>query len=157
MLRGYTIKLYPNAAQAELLGKHFGCCRWVYNEMIKINQKKYHRTGKSLSGYDMQSYLPNLKKQYPWLTEVNSQSLQIVCHNLADAYNWFFKGLARYPAFKKRGRGASFTCISSAYIEGNHIRLPKLGRIRFRGGDRPEGKIRRFTIKEKAGKYYASV
>lgn len=140
-----------------MLGKHFGCCRWVYNEMIRINQKKYHRTGKGLSGYDMQSYLPKLKKQYPWLAEVNSQSLQIVCHNLADAYNRFFKGLGRYPTFKKHDKGASFTCITNSRIGAHHLRLPKLGMIRFRGGDCPEGKIRRFTISEKAGKYYASV
>ncbi len=63
----------------------------VYNKMIEINQKKYHRTGKGVSGYDMQSYLPKIKKQYPWLLDVNAQSLQIVCHNLADAYSKFFK------------------------------------------------------------------
>ena len=156
MLRGYTIKLYPNKAQRELLGKHFGCTRWVYNEMISINQKRYHRTGKGLSGYDMQGYLPKLKKQYPWLAEVNSQSLQIVCHNLGRAYTGFFKGQTRYPRRKKRGRD-SFICVTNSRIEGNHIRLPKLGKIRFRGGDQPDGKTKRFTIRERAGNYYASI
>src|ERR1035437_4397629 len=102
MLRGYSIKLYPNKEQAVLLDKHCGSCRWVYNQMIVINQKKYHRTGKGLSGFDMQSYLPKLKKQYPWLTEVNSQSLQIVCHNLADAYGKFFRKHGGYPKIKKK-------------------------------------------------------
>lgn len=157
MLRGYIIKLYPNNTQKILLGKHFGCCRWVYNEMIRINQKKYHRTGRGLSGYDMQSYLPKLKKQYPWLAEVNSQSLQIVCHNLADAYNRYFKKLGKYPTFKKKSRATSFTCINDSRIEEHHIRLPKLGMIRYRGGDCPEGRIKRFTIWERAGKFYASV
>jgi len=157
MLRGYTVRLYPNKAQRVLLDKHFGCCRWVYNEMVKINQKKYHRTGKSLSGYDMQSYLPKLKKQYPWLTEVNSQSLQIICHNLADAYGKFFKKQSGYPSFKKKGYGESFTCINNSRLLDQHIRLPKLGLIRYRGGDCPKGKIKRFTVKESAGKYYASI
>ncbi len=157
MFKGYTVKLYPNNSQQELLKKHFGCCRWVYNEMIRINQKKYHRTGNGVSGYDMQSYLPKLKKQYPWLAEVNSQSLQLVCHNLGNAYNRFFRGITRYPTFKKRGSRASFTSINHSRIEGNHIRLPKLGRIRFRGGDQPEGKTKRFTVIEKAGSYYASI
>ncbi len=157
MLRGYVIKLYPNKAQEELLNKHFGCCRWVYNEMIRINQKKYHRTGRGLSGYDMQSYLPKLKKQYSWLSEVNSQSLQIVCHNLADAYNRFFKKQTKYPVFKKKGNDASFTCINYSWIEENHIRLPKLGKIRYRGGNCPNGNIRRFIIRKKANSFYASV
>jgi putative transposase len=157
MQKGYLIRLYPNKAQSDLLGKHFGCCRWVYNHMIEINQKRYHRTGKGMSGYDMQNMLPKLKKQYPWLAEVNSQSLQIVCHNLAEAYNRFFKKVAKYPVFKKKRNGGSFTCINNSRIEGKHIRLPKLGMIRFRGGKPPTGIPKRFTIREKAGKFYASI
>jgi len=157
MLRAYQVKLYPNQQQIELLDKHFGCCRWVYNEMIRINQKAYHRRGKSLSGYDMQSYLPNLKKQYPWLTEVNSHSLQIVCHNLAEAYGRFFRKQGGYPQFKRKGDSESFTSMKHSRIEGNKIRLPKLGMIRFRGGDRPEGKIKRFTVKKSVSGYYVSV
>lgn len=156
MLRGYTFKLYPNVQQSLLLDKHFGSTRWVYNEMIRINQKSYRRRGKSLSGFDMQSYLPKLKKQYPWLSEVNSQALQIVCHNLADAYGKFFKKQGGYPRFKKKGESDSFTCVNNSRIEGNKLRLPKLGTIRFRAGDRPEGKIKRFTIRKMASGYYGS-
>lgn len=154
MYRGYKVKLYPNKEQAELLDKHFGCARWVYNEMIKINQKKYHRTGKGLSGYDMQSYLPKLKKQYPWLKEVSASAMQIVCHNLADAYNRFFKKLGGYPTFKKHGTD-SFTA-PRGYFKGNKIVLPKLGAMTYRGGKMPEGAIRKFTVSKSAGNYYCS-
>ncbi len=157
MLRGYTVKIYPNKTQEDLLSKYLGCCRWVYNHMIEINQKKYHRTGRGLSGYDMQNYLPKIKKQYPWLTEVGSQALQITCHNLAQAYNNFFKGRTRYPRFRKRGRKDTFTCINNSWIDEKHVRLPKLGKIRYRGGEMPAGKPRRFTIRERAGKYYCSI
>jgi putative transposase len=125
--------------------------------MIVIQQKRYHRTGKGMSGYDLQNMLPKLKKQYPWLAEVNSQSLQIVCHDLAGAYTRFFKKKAKYPAFKKKGHGGSFTCINNSRFEDKHIRIPKVGLIRFRGGDKPDGEIKRFTIKERAGKFYASI
>lgn len=154
MHKGFVIKLYPNKVQTKLLERHFGACRWVYNKMIEINQKKYHRTGKGLSGYDMQSYLPKLKKQYTWLSEVNSQSLQIVCHNLADAYNKFFRKQGGYPNFKKKAHN-SFSTIGDSYFKGNKVRLPKLGLITFRGGDMPEGKLKRITVKKVAGCYYA--
>jgi len=157
MHRGFTVKIYPNKAQEELLGKNFGCCRWVYNHMLVISQKKYHRTGKTLSGRDMQYYLPKLKKQYPWLAEAGSQSLQIVCHNLADAYNRFFKGLAKYPKFRKKGSRGSFTCINNSRINETHVRIPKIGEIRYRGGDIPNGIAKRFVINERAGKYYCSI
>jgi len=157
MNRAYFIQLYPNQKQAELLDKHFGCARWVYNKMIEINQKKYHRTGKSLSGYDMQSYLPKLKKQYPWLAEVNSQSLQIVCHNLADAYGRFLKKQSGYPKFKRQNGQGSFSSINDSALLDKHIKLPKLKLIRYRGGDCPQGQIKRFIVSKSAGKYYASV
>ena len=156
MYRGYTVKLYPNKAQAQMLERHFGCSRWVYNEMIRINQKAYHRRGQSLSSYDMSSYLPKLKKQYPWLAEATAQSLQVVCHNLADAYGRFFKKQAGYPAFKRKGEAESFTCIDNSRFEGNRLRLPKLGLIRYRGGVMPEGKVNRFTVRKTATGYFAS-
>lgn len=157
MLRGYTVKIYPNKAQAELLGKHFGCVRWVYNKLIEINQKRYHRTGRGMSGYDMQNMLPGLKLQYPWLAEVSAQSLQIACHNLGRAYTGFLRGQSRYPKRKKRGRGNSFTCINNSRIDKRHVRIPKIGKVRYRGGDQPEGQVKRITIRERAGKFYASV
>lgn len=156
MLRGYTAKIYPTKAQAELLEKHFGCCRWVYNEMIKINQKKYHRTGKGLSGYDMAAYLPKLKNQYPWLSEVNAASLQISCYNLADSYNKFFKKSGGYPKFKKKSNKDHYTAIVGAYLSGNYVKLPKVGLIKYRGGEKPQGKLKRITVKKRAGSYYIS-
>lgn len=125
--------------------------------MITINQKRYHRTGKGMSGYDMQAMLPKLKRQYPWLAEVNSQALQIVCHNLADAYGKFFKKQSGYPKFKKRGAHDSFTSINNSRVESSGVRLPKLGIMAFRGGDQPEGRIKRVTVFKDAGGFYASI
>lgn len=85
-MKAYKVKIYPNKTQQQALDANFGCTRFIYNKMIEVNQKKYHRTGKGLSGYDMQAYLPKLKKQYSFLKEVNSQSLQIVCHNLMESH-----------------------------------------------------------------------
>ncbi len=158
MRKAYYIKIYPNKKQQQALDQNFGCCRWVYNKMIEINQKKYHRTGKSLSGYDMANYLPKLKKQYPWLKEPSSQSLVSVCCNLYEAYNRFFKKKSCYPKFKSKHNKQSFKSINDTYLkDNNNIRLPKIYTMKFRGGDRPIGKLKSITIsKKKSGKYYAS-
>lgn len=156
-MRGYEIKLYPNKNQAIQIEREISCSRFIYNKMLEISQKKYHRTGKGLSGYDMQKYLPKLKKQFPWLKEVTAQQLQITCHNLADSYNRFFKGLSRYPKFKKKSFRGSYKVITGTSLLDNKIKIPKLGLVRFRGGDRPLGVVKSITIKKKAGGYYASV
>ena len=156
-MKGYNIKIYPNKEQKILLDKNFGAVRWTYNQMICIQQKRYHRTGKGISGYDMASYLPKLKKQYKWLAEVNSQSLQIACQQLDKAYTRFFKKQGGYPNFKKKNGKNSFSCITNCQLLEKHIKLPKLGLIRFRGGTKPQGIPKTFTISKDATGYYASI
>jgi putative transposase len=156
-MKGYNIKIYPNKEQQILLDKNFGAVRWTYNQMIVVNQKRYHRTGKGLSGYDMQSYLPKLKKQYKWLAAVNSQSLQIACQQLDKAYTRFFKKQGGYPKFKKKNSKNSFSCITNCQLLEKHIKLPKLGLIKFRGGTKPQGIPKTFTISKDATGYYASI
>lgn len=125
--------------------------------MIEINKKRYQRSGKTISGYDMQAYLPKLKKQYPWLKEVNAAAMQIVCHNLGKSYKLFLKKKGGYPKFKKKNDRNSFSCFDNAQLLDRHIKLPKLGLIKYRGGDCPISKIGKFTISKLAGKYYASI
>ena len=42
-----TIKarLYPTKAQAELFEKTFGCCRYIWNQMLSDQQRFYSETG----------------------------------------------------------------------------------------------------------------
>jgi len=42
---------------------------------------------------------------------VNSHSLQVVCHNLGQAYLWFFKKLGGLPVYKKKNGRQSFTAV----------------------------------------------
>jgi transposase len=36
MLKGYKYRIYPTSKQAELLNKHFGCCR-LYADTLRVN------------------------------------------------------------------------------------------------------------------------
>ena len=74
MHKAFLVKLYPNKTQQNYLDKNFGCARFVYNKMLEINMKVYNRRGKYVSKYEMQSLLPKLKKQYPWLKECDSNA-----------------------------------------------------------------------------------
>lgn len=50
MLKGFKHRIYPTKLQCELIDKHIGCCRFVYNLSLEVknyaymNQKKkdYH-------------------------------------------------------------------------------------------------------------------
>lgn len=142
-MRGYLIKIYPNKTQQKALDLNFGCCRFVYNKMIEINQKVYKRRGETISEYDMCYYLTKIKKQHTFLREADSQALMMACNHLANAYRNFFQKKRGCPKFKKKNGKQSFSSRGICRILENQIKLPKLKPIKFRGGDgRPEGKIK---------------
>ena len=157
MHKAFLIKLYPNKTQQNYLDKNFGCARFVYNKMLEINMKVYNRRGKYVSKYEMQSLLPKLKKQYPWLKECDSNALQVVCHNLDSSYSKFFKKQGGFPNFKKKNGKQSFMVIQNLELLKNKIKIPKIDAIKFRGGKKPDGIMKKITISKDATGYYASI
>jgi len=91
--KAYKYRIYPNKEQEELISKHIGCSRWVFNYALNKKNKSYQETGKGLSRFDIQKDLPSLKKSEEtiWLKEVNSQSLQASLENMDKAFTKFFK------------------------------------------------------------------
>lgn len=49
--RTYKFRLYPNEVQIDLLAKHFGCARFVYNYFLNQRKEQYRLTGKSDNYY----------------------------------------------------------------------------------------------------------
>ena len=76
MLKGFKYRLYPSDDQKELLDKHFGCTRFIYNLALETKINAYINKI-NLSRYDLQKQIVDLKQECEWLKEVNSQSLQI--------------------------------------------------------------------------------
>ena len=121
--RTYKFRLYPTEAQAELLAKHFGCARFVYNYFLNQRQEQYRLTGKSDNYVAQAKALTTLKKQEEtaWLKEVNAQSLQFALRCLETSYTNFFKKRAKFPNFKSKHSKNSFTAPQFAYIAGNRL------------------------------------
>lgn len=159
--RTYKFRLYPNEEQVELLAKHFGCSRFVYNYFLDRRKEQYRLTGKSDNYYTQAKILTELKKQEEtaWLNEVSAQALQFAIRSLEAAYTNFFKRRAKFPRFKSKRSKNSFTVPQGAYIKGNRIFIHKFrGGIRCRVHRKIVGKIGKVTIsKTPSGKYFATV
>lgn len=159
MYKALKYRLYPTNSQKELIAKHIGCTRFIYNFALEAKTKTYVKTKVSLSRYDLQKHLPELKKENEWLKEVNSQSLQVALLNLDTAYSKFFKG-AGFPKFKSKHRGRqSFSVPQEVRVDEDRLRIPK-----FKGGikiilHRPiKGEIKQATIsRTPTGKYFVSI
>lgn len=162
MEKGFKYRIYPNKKQQELLQKTFGCCRYVYNYFLDKKITEYKENKKSLSFYDTSKMLTQLKKEKEWLKEPDKDALQKTLKNLDNAYQKFFKEHTGYPKFKsKKNRHQSYTTSCSnnnIRFENKHIKLPKLGCVKIRDKQIPQGRILNTTIsQEPNGHYYCSL
>ena len=168
ILRAYKYRLYPNKKQQELINKTIGCCRFVYNHYLAQRIELYKTEQKSINYNACANDLKNLKKQYEWLREVDSISLQQTLKDLDLAYQNFFRRVKNgekevgFPKFKsKKNPKQSYRTQkvnNNISIDGSKIKLPKLGLIKFANSRCFNGRITSCTIsKTNAGKYFVSV
>jgi putative transposase len=164
MYKSFKYRIYPNEEQRILLEKHFGCTRFVYNYFLDYKQTQYKTTGTSGTYNQLAKELVNLKEDsnYSWLKEVNSQSLQQSLKDMFTSYERFFKGLSKFPKFKKKGEKNSFRVPQYCRIDiiKNVIYIPRFTKkgIKIKYHRKHEGTIKSMTISKTAsGQYYVSV
>jgi len=161
IFKSYKFKIEPTNIQKELLSKHFGACRFVYNYYLNSRKETYLEDKKSLNYYDNANNLTLLKKDenYNWLKEINSQSLQSSLRNLDNAYNNFFRKRTNFPIFKNKYDKQSFTIPQYSYIKNNKLIIPKFQEgIKINLYKKIIGNICFATIsKSTTDKYYVSI
>ena len=162
--KAYKYRLYPTREQQELINKHIGCYRYVYNLCLEKKINAYKASKESLSSFDLIKLLPVLKKEQEtsFLKEVNSLSLQAVIRNLDNAYQRFFKEKKGFPKFKsKRNSRQSFQIVQKTYVDFDKkkVYIPKFREgIKCRFHRFFDGKIKTSTISRTlTGKYFISI
>ena len=180
VLKAFKFRCFPNKAQQTLIRKTFGCSRLIFNQLLAEQKEKERywtivnemvQNGQLpqnnwVSGFFNKvkniNKLPQMKKEFSFLKEVDSIALQSAVENLADSYDRFYKKQTKQPKFKsKKNPVQSYTtkCVNNNIrIEGNTIRLPKLGTVRFAKSREVSGVIKRVVIRQNAaGKFFVSV
>jgi putative transposase len=161
MLIAYKYRLYPDEEQREMFLKHIGACRFVYNLSLEQKIKTYETDKTTLSCYDLNAMLPDLKKEFEWLKEINSQSLQQTNRNLDSAFTRFFREKKGFPKFKSRKNPVQTFGIPQNYIvdfDTNRIKLPKIGWIKTTLSRSFEGTLKTATVSmTTTGKFFISI
>lgn len=156
-MKGYKFRLYPNKEQQTYFQKCFGCCRFLWNNMLADKIAYYEEFQESL---DTQP--PAYKSEYPFLKEVDSLALTSEYRDLNTAFKNFFRDTkVGYPKFKKkRDSHKSYTTYNqkgSVAIVGKYVKLPKIGYVKMRQSQSVLGSIKNATISQvPSGKYYIS-
>lgn len=159
--KSYKFRLYPEDKDKAFLSQHFGHCRFVYNYFLKEKQNFYLKNKKTLNYNNCSAALTTLKKQkeYSWLKDVNSQSLQQSLKHLETAFGKFFKKETKFPVYKNKHSFNSFSIPQNIRIVKNRIFIPKFKQgIRFVKHRELKGKILSATISlNPSGRYFVSI
>ncbi|MGG3448916.1 IS200/IS605 family element RNA-guided endonuclease TnpB [Domibacillus aminovorans] len=164
--KAYKFRLYPNKEQDVLMAKTIGCSRFVFNRFLSLWNETHEKTGKGLTYRACSSQLPELKKEFTWLKEVDAHALQSSLKHLADSFDRFFNKQNKAPRFKsKRNNVQSYTTniekknqSPDVSIAGHKLKLPKLGWVRFAKSREVKGRILSATIRRyPSGKYFVSL
>lgn len=159
MQRTHKMVIYPNNVQAGLLVGTCGCARFAYNWAL-AEWNRLYEAGEKTSQYDLRKRLNKIKRdEFPWMLEYTKCAPQNAIIDLGRAFDNFFAGRAGYPKFHKKGVHESFRVSSEAYrVDGNRIRLPKIGWIKMAEEFRyPGAKLQSVTVSQSHGKWFASI
>ena len=165
LIKGVKLRLYPNKHQQTQLWQMFGNDRFVWNQMLDMAKKRYQNNPSShfIGEYGMDYLLKPLKQEHPYLEDSDATSLQVVNHNLTQAFKMLFKHQGGYPRFKSRHAvqqsytGKQVRCCK--VIAKRRMKLPKLGSIRTsKTSQAVNCRIKRYTVSyDPTGRYYLSL
>ena len=144
-----------------------GASRWSYNYGLGRKKETFEETGKSPGSYTLMKEVVALKKtdEYAWLNDVPKSVPRMALLQLETAYANFFRrvksGDAKpgFPRFKSKKQSKLLFHLEPDAIamDGNRVRIPKVGWIRMHQAIRFKGRvIGTVCISCTAGRWYAS-
>lgn len=128
MRTAYKVRAYPDAEQAAILRRTFGCVRLVWNKTLADRQRRYTTEKRFTTYKETDATLAAWKKteELSFLGEVSSVPLQQVLRHQHAAYQSFFNKVGRYPRFKTRnGRQSAHYTRSAFRIKPDGLWLAK--------------------------------
>lgn len=164
-IRGFVYRLKPTTEQMHLIHQTFGCVRKMWNILLlerKSIHELYYGYPELLNGHQYMNP-KHIKEQFPYMYDVDSQSLTSAWLHLKQAYSNFFNRSHDEPQYKTRHHPVqsytTHTTNDNIRIEGTYLKLPKLGRVKIkRHRALPQGSvIKAATIKKDGKHYYVSL
>ena len=129
--------------------------------MLDRKIKAYEADKTTLSEFDCIKLIPGLKKEHEWLCDVPSVCLPQSVSDMYSAYQHFFKTKHGFPKRKTKHR-SKLSCRfpgQSCTVDQDmhHVKLPKIGLVRYKQDRRFEGQLRNVTVScDGCGRYWVS-
>jgi len=161
--KGMKFRLEPSSAQKADMVMFAGHNRAVWNKALALTKDRLEQKLPIMWKYELEWNLTHLWKkseEMDWLNEAPSQTLQQTLKHFDRAMRDCFdkkQPNKRMPRFKKKGQGDSFTLPQGFRVEGNRIRLPKLGWMRFRKSRELQGALKAVTVSYNGKHWFVSI
>ena len=154
----YKFRLYPDKERQQKLWLHANKLNWLYNYFLDMKIKAYKEDGTSISRYDLQKQLPELKKENSILREIHSQVIQQVTYRLDKTYSSFFKRGYGFPNFRSCKKFFAIIYPQSGYsIQDNVFHTKIYGDIKFKKHRKIQGNIKTVTIKNEGNGWFLCI
>ena len=175
---GLNLRIYPSDKQKKIIKMNGGASRYIYNKLVADNNEIYElkkSSSFSIADRNRLKFLQsihqsksNMLVMIPFLSqkEIDSDMIDNAIQNYKMAWNQFRKVKdASVPTFHKKDntyfyktsnhygkiRNDGLKDGSIYFIDENHINLPKIGRIRFKGSKKLVNKILNFPYEIRVG------
>ena len=128
----FKTELKLNNKQRTLMAKHAGTARHAYNWGLSICKSALDSQERLPSAIDLHKKLvAEVKSVHDWYYEVSKCAPQQALRDLVTAFKNFFTLEGRgFPRFKKKNCQDSFYLEGNVQINGNQIKLPKIGCVK---------------------------
>jgi putative transposase len=160
--RTYKEKLRPTPQQERELEHVLWRCRTLYNVALEQRITAWQRCHVSLTRYQQEAELKDIREAFPEYAAVHSHVLQDVVARLDKTYQAFFRRVQAgekpgFPRFQGRDRYHSFTYKeygNGARLDNGFLVLSKIGRIAVRWSRPIEGAPKTVTVSHEADGWY---
>ena len=159
----YKFRIYPTAKQVEKLNTWLALSCELYNAGLQERRDAWRLNKVSISFYDQNKQLTEIKQIRTELNEINSHVLQDCLLRLDKSFKGFFsrikKGIkAGFPRFKSRDRFRSLSVPNTRYkLENGKLNLSRFGKIKIKQDCEIEGTLKTLTVKCEGHKWYACI
>lgn len=159
--KSYKFRIYPSKSQVAKLENTLGLCRELYNAALQERRDAYDLNRVSISYFDQQNQLPEIKKIREDLNVVYAQVLQDVLKRCKKTYDAYFLRIKKgekvgKPRFKGQNRFNSFCYPQKGFsLTDNKLTLSKIGKIKIKLSRPVIGKVKTCAIKREIYKWFA--
>ena len=157
-LKAHKIALRATEKHRSWFAQQCGYARVAFNYGLSDFKDGLSKDARRSARDLRQRFNAEKSEKFEWCGACDQRAAAYAFENLGDAIKRWKSGQNGFPQYKKRSHRQSYTVEGAKVeVEGKHIRLPKIGRVRMFEALRFEGEIRKVTISRKAHRWFVSI